>query len=1476
MNNLSFPQHMNLAAAVAAVVVWTACPCGTVPFLVTALFCALAVAYGLLAITVQRNPVLGVVVPPILVLSGIFATLLAARFIGSDEASLVQRATACSLSLLVLAAFCTSRRLSRLLAVLVVVAPTLLLAYSAKAQIVAHMPGAEMWQVDAALLLGVSVVAVVWSAIASLLGIPQTLHEVIGIKAIDAALALPSPTDAKHALQLINGWIDPRDRFKAHIDRFLAASTAEDRKLALAELIQMIADGPRVLTCESREALAEITARPDATIVLAEDDFVRRQTAEGLVRLAAVLEDLSPDAEWLVNAALGSWDRHVGQASPEIQDALWRQTQAQADDSRLALVALAMIALNTGLPTEVLSALGNRSCEPAKALLQGCQDIWAGRAVDSLNSVHLWLTELPGAVVRNRLLSVLCAAAANAPPAQQTFFAEDDRPQLLELTEAPLTSIYGGRIACWTFLKDSSSEMSSENYQVGMPGRFRRPRTVPTKFAVTGHGPTAVCARVSAILSSLAEERDCPTDLILAGTSFFDLTADVSHAAGHTELDNGGLEQRIIALAKNLDVGDEMQEYIRGEGAELLTGFRRDVLEPTVENTHKALAAVEADMGFVVNTDVDAQELENATGTLETGGAYTASSSFPVLVEHRHRGNPLRVRIPVQCIGIREFEHVAVTYRQSVRREIGQELARRRRKYEEWSKQFAASYRSILDELTNGGVAALESRTIYIHYNVDLETATETRLDPPQPITELEYLVRLPAMLTQQLAFWAWTTFRSEKLAEQEEFAPHWARTCLVDAFLRGWPLPTDDEHLNAARVEWQDTWRPLALCTLDGALAEQGLSLSQIAAENTIFKVEDAEEDDDFLSLSVLHVWDPFHDAAPDLKGQAAIFQSAFGKRRRCLSAARDAQLEAAETMGRALAGTQVDALAACRALAIDSGKAVDLLAEHLCRPYIRADLDDQIAEVLRLVRSKIDPLTDLRVRERFVECSTLAEVISLALECGEEGRKKGPPPDFLAWELFLAGVAMRNVAANARNHAGSSTRLPAGVELEDILAVADYTPWRVVRAVVEGGQEAGVMESLLQIVMPSHQHSGDDPGPFRGRRPAPKKRSVTAEPSASVSMNGSRLRHTYELLAERDKAYASACLQSDGPPPESRERRAQYAPWCLTDQDRVVLDIAQGDTAFSFAWDIGHGRDSLTQERLLEKLGIVEQTDVPAFFESLRSCRTRLIESLRNVKTRCDRVSLGAASGHISEAVAEAAAIAESSYLHAVERDTQTGCAILRLARFKWLTAHYREALSALIGPPAAADLAACRLPFALAVRAAGGKLEPRAMGADKWNGPDGGVFEVVRAPQSLMLRLLLDSDIVGECAVSELCEADITLLEEFFTRYRPDMLLSCGAASFEEWASLIRVPNLGPLAATAQALQGETQQAVLTAMVYLAVPEVLARPPYEDAAARPAQWLAESVVTAVEWEGRRKQKMGTGAHEVIDETERKWEAE
>lgn len=1403
----SLPSSLPLAAAVATLLVCCALPGDHPPFWAIGLSSLVAVALLLSVGQVFRKPAPGLALSLLALVAGaaLGASTAVARaegdwslllgglqLVGGGEA-LVRFAVA-FLAIGLLGVLCSDPRGARALGMLAVSGPALLLLYQARGLVEARWPEAAAWQTSTGLLGGFGLLVVVWGLVLGRLEPVETLRAALGRRAVRGALRLPVSPARGDLLAGVDPWLDPLRSCESQVRGLVDAKGPVERQRAFKRLL---ADAQvRPLSHRCRETLEARPDHPEGELLLAEDDLLRGRVTDGVLRLMGLLDELSSDAGWLVDAVWEAWARVRPAINPTVQAELWRLAAEAGPRERPAFAALILSALQGGLAPGLADAPGEAGGRGAE--LEICSAL-RGRAPQAGEAAVLLslLRRLPELIARRELLPRLREVAAATEAGRTGFFRERDRPQLLEALEAPPTSIYGHRIACWTFAGE---------------GGARRPEV----FAVTGHGPGPVCARVSSILFDLASERNCPADLLLAGFSWFE-GEGAAPARPQAAWTVEKLEQRVRRLAARLRVedlasGEELSGLLaRMMGSALRTGF---------DSALEEVLRLEAETGFVRHEERDAGSRRAALEALSRGTAPAVDRSLPVLVPYRHAAEPLRVRLPLLCTGLEEYQRVADEYRRSVHEEIRREWERRRRKYEEWAGQLSARWRHLLSEVRRGGPGLLLSRIVYIGFEIDPATATEIPLDPPRPITELEYFQRLPLMILQQLAYWAWAQFRIEALPEDQETPHTWERGCLLDAFLRGWPLPLENERLDALRKAWEEEWRPTALLALDAELRARGLALRDIAVENTIFRLLD--EEDDSLTLEVWHVWDPFFDPLPHADRGWTQFSPAFGERRTVEVPAREAQEDALAELRRSLASGAPPELSSL--LLRDSGAALDAFLESVCAGLRKSALDEDLARIRDEAARRLDPLARFGFQEKLTRSDTYPSVVALARSCAEAWA--GDPaavPDFLAWSLYLAGRVIVDAGRSLRDprrELFGERRLPDGIDRICLQNLEGFGPWGAVQSLVEGGPCSATFRTLWEAF--------------------------------GEGWKIAQVRHVFDAFRQRFPDYWQQCRSVDGPPPVSEQRERESTPGCFRGWDRICCDLAEGDTALDLAWALREGarlRDAEGLARVCLDLGAFP---VSPACPLVTDRRRELLEELQKLRNAADAVAWRQAREAVGQALAELFRIAEGAYERAAVRDPEHGCGWLRLARLLFLTARFRGALSLLLGPPPRPDLDSCQLPLGLAVRLAGGSLVTES-GAEPWAGPGAGSL-VLSCPLAggLSVELVADGAVLGRCTVVGLAAPDLRLLEELFAKYEPGMLRSAGRESFDLWLRLVQVPGLGARGALARAAQGEAEAALLAAAVSFGPPADLL-PPGTAPEPRPAAWLDQNVVTELIWRSR-----------------------
>jgi hypothetical protein len=1177
------------------------------------------------------------------------------------------------------------------------------------------------------------------------------------------------------------------------VAEFAAAQEEAARPEALQRAYLALGERGAPLSDEARSALEMLASRrPEAEILLAEDSARRDLPIQTLLAIGRGLRP-APDTAWIPREALLAWDRHRAVATPPALAELWSIGRARGPDRHAAGAILALAALETGLSNELRDAAVAALREDADAaVLLALDALRASRVEPGAIGLLARTPLLPPALLDERVLPRLRSLAAEALAGRTLFHHDDRRPQLLEVLDAPATSIYGGRATSWTWMRGSA----------------------PIRMAVVGQAPGAVGSRVSLIVNHLAHERSCDADLVLADVAFFDLSAELPRREPPWTAEQG--LGRILGLADRLGVTAEIGEPLRGAfGQQLLQEMTREPLRPTPARTREALARAEREMGFIANQMAEAAPYDRTHGALRRGESVPTAASFPVLTPYRRDGRPLRVRVPLAALGGDEYDYVVEEYRAAVLSDIRAEWERRRLVYEDWVRRGVALYHELQGELDRDGPEALATRPISITARINIEQATVEELDPPDMTMALRRLEELPLQLLYGLAFWAVAEHQLEHLASPAEFTPLWARSCLVDALLRDRPLPNASRRLRAAHENWRAAARPLALLALDEALRGQGCSLDAIAVENTVFRA--AGVGDGALELELLHIFDPGHDLAPALMNGVTLYQPRWGARRRTLMAAEEAQRSAIESIERALQQETLSS-AKLRALAWDSGAALDRLLATVIRPLQSAGLEREMQRAMRLAASAENPtaVLQLRLQEGPAALGRLA---------GDEGRSPGGVPDLLAFELFVAG----NVARDwARKVAQGGAPRPELVTAKGAVAVARMGVWETVRQIVEDGPRSRSVTLLLGANPRNHVPPNVDLG------------------GEQLWLSAARLRETYALLRRRDASYAERCLAGEGFPRRSRQYLRRAVPTRFQGQLRVGYHVADGDIGLAVGLAALEGAAATDVAGIVAALERLRAVAIPEPLTRQIGRREELLAALDGFVER--GVPLAEATARLRNTGLEALEAARVAYERAAVID-RGGDAWLRLARLHWLAGEYRQALLTLVGPPPAAERAACQLPFELAARLAGAELQIER-GDQEWTGPHGVTAEAATDGGLLALAFRVGDGLVGSCEVGGLTPADASLLAQLFVMHLPEELRGGGGETFEEWLQLVAVPNLGQRGALARAASGDHGAALLAAMAYFGVPPALGAPPGAQPGWRPEEWLDHEVVTAISW--------------------------
>ncbi|MBM3144354.1 MAG: hypothetical protein FJ010_05140 [Chloroflexi bacterium] len=467
--------------ALGVVLVCMASPSHFYPLQSVAISGLLAMLVGLFSARILRRPALTVSLPTLIILGGAFVGLYSVNqelrgnmitMLGNLQSlsggEIFLRFIIAFLLIELLAVFSTSPFVTRALSVFSLAGPGILLIYPARSMFASFWPGAEEWLLQGVTLVCFVVVLIVWGRFNRKLTPVETLQEHLGRGIITNVLGLDDGQKIQAALDLIDGWIDPKGQLIEPLEKLLEARAAHARKAALTNALRTL-DGPYQLLPRSyRDKLMEVSGdkpeallvlakddlsrknftsavielksaadkvlenpqlvwiaygminvvklgteipsdlettlflgqivevvgdfanernrpkavraamdklrefpRPlsatgrdmikkharydtEALVILAEDNMVHQQPAEGFMSLAQVV----PETEWLANLAFETWNQYLQTVDLEkVQRTLWDRVQNQSPDSELALAVLSAIAIERGLAPDIISVL---------------------------------------------------------------------------------------------------------------------------------------------------------------------------------------------------------------------------------------------------------------------------------------------------------------------------------------------------------------------------------------------------------------------------------------------------------------------------------------------------------------------------------------------------------------------------------------------------------------------------------------------------------------------------------------------------------------------------------------------------------------------------------------------------------------------------------------------------------------------------------------------------------------------------------------------------------------------------------------------------------------------------------------------------------------------------------------------------------------------------------------------------------------
>lgn len=1045
--------------------------------------------------------------------------------------------------------------------------------------------------------------------------------------------------------------------------------------------------------------------------------------------------------------------------------------------------------------------------ERIETLLDACNDLHEGKDEAAIQRIMEALPCFPELARSNIVLPSIRRAADKSEVGRCAFEQMHPRPQLVEALNAPLTWINGARVGVWNVLEATNPyDFSARD---------------PRFLIVTGTGPREIRSRLVPIITDLASERNCASDLVLSGFARFDLreggAAQHEQSWSPTEFCDA-----VVALANSLAVS----EVVDVVGRDYIVMLAPQVLRPTVRMAQQDFQGIEQEIGFVVNQDIDLDLFQKAEGGL-AGAVEAMTEQSPILAEYKRKGKPIEVDLDEAFLGLEEYKKVTGAYTQAVRRQRVEEWERRRSLYEGWALGTVQEWHL----LRRMDPAERETYSTLIHWAVNFETASRERLDPPRRVSGSERLASLPHFIVDNLAWWALAKHRIEVVSTERDFQP-WMDSYLVDAFLRGQPQPERDKDLKQAYDRWLCEWRPIALHALDAALRKQGSKLVEIAVEQTLFQV--VRKTDSRFTLRVLHVWDASLDSVPTISDTAVtLYSPRFAARKETFLSGREAQRAAVQKLDAAMESLPIESKHVTEALALDSGEAIDRLLNRLAKHLQKEGMEREIT-MIRDVAVATDPFLKCRFSKKLNNHTDLPGLIRIAADLGAESSRKDAVPDLRAWELYLALESVRQVIANLASDlnrlqmlAWNEIQLIPGLygrrDPESILALSSLTAWQILEAAGQAGPKRDVVNSILLALQSSY----------------------TAE----------RLLKANADFRARYPSYADRCTATDGPPPRSEELEERSAPNCFRGWKEVCYYLALGDAAAALGNILLPASDNPSQESLTETLTQLEAHEIHDSFPDLFGRRQKLIAEVEPYLAKGDIVSVDFATSKIRTVLSACLDEAAAAYTAAALRDGQYGAGWIRLAALKWSLGSYRDALRCLIGPAPTVNLLAARFPLALAVRLAGGYVEAHAEKGEKWTSPEPLLCtaedeETSGSVTVEVFRAYHPPRKIGRCIVSGLEKADAQMLVDFFRKYDASLLRSAGRRSFEDWISLAQVPSLGRWGSLAAACEQGAELPVLMAGVYLGVPGALRCASVQEIPSRPSAWLDGDVVTSLNW--------------------------
>jgi hypothetical protein len=412
-------------AAFSIVLTCFASPGHRLPTLSVALACGAAIGLGILCLSAFHDPTRAFFLPLIIILSGAAIGVVSLNkeaqndwliLLGNLQAVAPSEAWLrffiAFAALGTLAAFCNLRRVARGLALFALSGPGLLLLYLGRSRLERWWPDFSSLTVNAVSLGGFLVALLMWEMFLRKSLILESLQDAIGRQSIRRVLNWESPQAISRALEFIDGHLDPLKEMTGRVADLLQAGGTGARQQALSKAIETLNAQGYVLPPECRKQLEAATAvKPEALVVLAVDDDLRRQLESSINRLEVLASALLLDSQlsWIAQTAQQTWATRAA-SSPRLTSALQNITvasqiavfvNATSDQAKaLEQVVTALRHWATPLPEPFRRQLANLvNQKPEVFILLAEDDFRSNRAVAGFLCLGRLLKEVTPAAV---------------------------------------------------------------------------------------------------------------------------------------------------------------------------------------------------------------------------------------------------------------------------------------------------------------------------------------------------------------------------------------------------------------------------------------------------------------------------------------------------------------------------------------------------------------------------------------------------------------------------------------------------------------------------------------------------------------------------------------------------------------------------------------------------------------------------------------------------------------------------------------------------------------------------------------------------------------------------------------------------------------------------------------------------------------------------------------------------------------------